>query len=117
MVCETSVEKKSELVLSYYFFFQEIDEMDPDDILRRQYEQLEMEKKEQVNKLRTQEKRIDYLVRAMRIEEIPLLEKYMAEKRVKDEEEWEKAEEERVSLIYKCYKVNWYKCYEIEVSW
>ena len=72
--------------------------MDPDDILRRQYEQLEMEKKEQVNKLRSQEKRIDHLVRAMRVEEIPLLEKHIADSRVKDEEEWDKSEDERVSI-------------------
>lgn len=74
----------------------EIDEMDPDDILRRQYEQLEMEKKEKATKLRTQEKKVDHLVRASRIEEIPLLQKHMAEKKVKDREEWEKSEEERI---------------------
>ena len=73
--------------------------MDPDDILRRQYEQLEMEKREQALKLRTQEKRIDHLVRAMRLEEIPLLEKYMADKKVNDREEWDKSEEERVRCI------------------
>ena len=70
--------------------------MDPDDILRRQYEQLEMEKRELAVKLRTQEKRMDHLVRAIRQEEIPLLEKHISEKKVKDREDWEKSEEERV---------------------
>lgn len=79
-----------------YYFFKEIDEMDPDDILRRQYEQLEMEKRELAVKLRTQEKRMDHLVRAIRQEEIPLLEKHISEKKVKDREDWEKSEEERV---------------------
>lgn len=83
----------------------EIDEMDPDDILRRQYEQLEMEKKEQATKLRTQEKRIDHLVRATRIEEIPLLEKHLAEKKIKDEEEWEKTEEERIKNAEREHKL------------
>ena len=79
-----------------YYFFKEIDEMDPDDILRRQYEQLEMEKRELAVKLRTQEKRMDHLVRAIRQEEIPLLERHISEKKVKDREDWEKSEEERV---------------------
>lgn len=70
--------------------------MDPDDILRRQYEQLEMEKRELAVKLRTQEKRMDHLVRAIRQEEVPLLEKHISEKKVKDREDWEKSEEERV---------------------
>jgi len=74
--------------------------MDPDDILRRQYEQLEMEKREQALKLRTQEKRIDHLVRAMRLEEVPLLEKHMAEKKVNDREEWDRSEEERVRCLF-----------------
>lgn len=72
--------------------------MDPDDILRRQYEQLEMEKREVAVKLRTQEKRIDHLVRAIRQEEIPLLEKHIAEEEVRDREEWEKSEEDRVKF-------------------
>lgn len=72
--------------------------MDPDDILRRQYEQLEMEKREIAIKLRTQEKRIDHLVRAIRLEEIPLLEKHIAEEEIKDREEWDKSEDDRVKL-------------------
>ena len=75
----------------------EIDEMDPDDILQRQYEQLDREKREQLSKLRAQEKRIDHLVRAMRIDEIPLLEKHIAEKRIQDQADWEREESERVT--------------------
>ena len=73
--------------------------MDPDDILQRQYEQLDREKRDQTLKLRTQEKRIDHLVRAMRIEEIPLLEKHFAEQQVKGREQWEKDEEVMVGLL------------------
>ena len=62
-----------------------------------------MEKKELATKLRTQEKRIDHLVRAMRQEEIPLLEKHIAEKKIRDKEEWEKAEDERVCIYTKLF--------------
>lgn len=82
--------------------------MDPDDILRRQYEQLEMEKREVAIKLRTQEKRIDHLVRALRQEEIPLLEKHIAEGEVNDREEWEKSEEDRVKLSISLYWFHFY---------
>merc|ERR1712141_71917 len=74
----------------------EIDEMDPDDILQRQYEQLDREKRDQLTKLRAQEKRIDHLVRAMRIDEIPLLEEHIAQKRIQDQKDWETEESERV---------------------
>lgn len=71
--------------------------MDPDDILQRQYEQLDREKREQILKLRTQEKRVDHLARATRMEEIPLREKFIEGKLQKDREQWEKDEEDRVS--------------------
>lgn len=71
--------------------------MDPDDILQRQYEQLDREKREQILKLRTQEKRVDHLARAIRMEEIPLREKFIEGKLQKDREQWEKDEEDRVS--------------------
>merc|ERR1712142_527213 len=74
----------------------EIDEMDPDDILQRQYEQLDREKRDQLTKLRAQEKRIDHLVRAMRIDEIPLLEEHIAKKRIQDQKDWETEESQRV---------------------
>ncbi|XP_057307108.1 eukaryotic translation initiation factor 3 subunit A-like [Hydractinia symbiolongicarpus] len=83
----------------------EIDEMDPEDILQRQYEQLDREKREQMLKLRTQEKRIDHLVRAMRMEEIPLLEKFLSEKKIKDEEDWEREEEERIKNAAKDHQL------------
>lgn len=73
--------------------------MDPDDILQRQYEQLDREKREQTTKLRSQEKRVDYLVRAMRSEEIPLREKYLKDQSIQDEKEWDKDEVERVRMF------------------
>ena len=95
MILSTKYEEIT--ILYIYIFFQEIDEMDPADILQRQYDQVNREKREQLSKLRTQEKRIDHLVRAMRLEEIPILEKHIAEQKIKDKKEWEKDEEERVS--------------------
>ena len=50
----------------------EIAGMNIDDILAKQVSQLEKEKKELAEKLRTQEKKIDYFERAKHIEEIPL---------------------------------------------
>lgn len=73
--------------------------MDPDDILQRQYEQLDREKREQILKLRTQEKRVDHLARAMRMEEIPLRKKFIEDKLQKDREQWDKDEEDRVSKL------------------
>ena len=40
---------------------------------------------------------MDYFERAKRLEEIPLVEKYYEEEKVKDREFWEQQEAERVS--------------------
>ena len=47
----------------------------------------------------SQEKKIDHLERAKRIEEIPLLEKYLAERKVQDKLLWKQQEEERISQL------------------
>ncbi|XP_073238688.1 eukaryotic translation initiation factor 3 subunit A-like isoform X4 [Porites lutea] len=76
---------------------EEIEAMDADDILARQVEQLDKEKKELQIRLKTQEKKMDYFVRAMRVEEIPLLNKQYEEHLVQDKEFWEEQEEERIN--------------------
>ncbi|ELU00557.1 hypothetical protein CAPTEDRAFT_162196 [Capitella teleta] len=73
-----------------------IADMDVDDILAKQVEQLEKEKKELQDKLKSQEKKVDYLERAKRLEEIPLLQKEQEKKVEKDKEFWEQQEQERI---------------------
>uniref|UniRef100_A0A8C9X4M4 Eukaryotic translation initiation factor 3 subunit A n=1 Tax=Sander lucioperca TaxID=283035 RepID=A0A8C9X4M4_SANLU len=76
---------------------EDLEELDPDFIMAKQVEQLEKEKKELQERLKNQEKKIDYFERAKRLEEIPLIKKAYEEQRVKDMELWELQEEERIS--------------------
>ncbi|CAL8299677.1 unnamed protein product [Merluccius merluccius] len=76
---------------------EDLEELDPDFIMAKQVEQLEKEKKELQERLKNQEKKIDYFERAKRLEEIPLIQKAYEEQRVKDMELWELQEEERIS--------------------
>ena len=70
--------------------------MDADDIMARQVEQLDREKKETQHKLRLQEKRVDHFERAKRLEEIPLLIKQYEEFVVADKEFWDEEQEKTV---------------------
>ncbi|KAI5611660.1 eukaryotic translation initiation factor 3 subunit A isoform X1 [Silurus asotus] len=76
---------------------EDLEELDPDFIMAKQVEQLEKEKKELQERLKNQEKKIDYFERAKRLEEIPLIKKAYEEQRLKDMELWELQEEERIS--------------------
>uniref|UniRef100_A0A3Q2TK65 Eukaryotic translation initiation factor 3 subunit A n=1 Tax=Fundulus heteroclitus TaxID=8078 RepID=A0A3Q2TK65_FUNHE len=78
---------------------EDLEELDPDFIMAKQVEQLEKEKKELQERLKNQEKKIDYFERAKRLEEIPLIKKAYEEQRVKDMELWELQEEERISNL------------------
>lgn len=73
-------------------------ELDTDDILQKQVEQLEKEKKELQERLKSQEKKVDYFIRAKRVEEIPLLETHAAETAVTKREQWDKLETDRVCI-------------------
>lgn len=55
--------------------------MDREEIARKQAEQMEKDQKEYKIKLRTQEKRIDYMERAKRLKEIPKLRAHFEEQR------------------------------------
>merc|ERR1712096_33512 len=55
----------------------------------------EKEKKEINDRRKAQEKKIDHFERAKRKVEIPLLEKHISEKKVKDEDLWIESEKER----------------------
>ena len=92
--------------------------MDADEIFSKQLQQMEKEKKERDNKLKSQEKKvwtlitgrctfisqylsfwqIDYFERAKRMVEIPLLTKQYEEQKEKDRQFHDEYEEERVSL-------------------
>ncbi|XP_037321274.2 eukaryotic translation initiation factor 3 subunit A [Pungitius pungitius] len=76
---------------------EDLEELDPDFIMAKQVEQLEKEKRELQERLKNQEKKIDYFERAKRLEEIPLIKKAYEEQRIKDMELWELQEEERIS--------------------
>ena len=73
--------------------------MDTDDILQKQVEQLEKEKRELQERLKSQDKKVDYFIRAKRLEEIPLLEAYAAEQAVTKREQWETLEADRVCVL------------------
>merc|ERR1712038_397680 len=74
----------------------ELAELDTEQIMIKQVEELENEKRQLIARLKAQEKKVDHLERAKRKEEIPLIKEAM----VKDEEEdkiiWKNKEEERI---------------------
>lgn len=70
--------------------------LDPDALAAIEQDQLAKERKELQSKLKSQEKKIDYFERAKRLEEIPLIEKYLAEKQKQDKDFWEKQEADRI---------------------
>ncbi|XP_015262393.1 PREDICTED: eukaryotic translation initiation factor 3 subunit A isoform X1 [Gekko japonicus] len=78
---------------------EDLEELDPDFIMAKQVEQLEKEKKELQERLKNQEKKIDYFERAKRLEEIPLIKSAYEEQRVRDMELWEQQEEERITTM------------------
>ncbi|KAI8789964.1 eukaryotic translation initiation factor 3 subunit A isoform X2 [Biomphalaria glabrata] len=75
---------------------EEIAELDVDEIMAKQVEQLEKEKKELQERLKGQEKKVDYLARAKRIEEIPLLQDQYEEDQKARKAFWEEQEKERI---------------------
>merc|ERR1711963_341807 len=80
---------------------EEIAELDVDEIMAKQVEQLEKEKKELQERLKGQEKKVDYLARAKRIEEIPLLIEQHEEDQKARKIFWEEQEKERIENVKK----------------
>uniref|UniRef100_A0A4W3K396 Eukaryotic translation initiation factor 3 subunit A n=1 Tax=Callorhinchus milii TaxID=7868 RepID=A0A4W3K396_CALMI len=76
---------------------EDLEELDPDVIMAKQVEQLEKEKRELQERLKNQEKKVDFFERAKRLEEIPLLKNAFEEQRIKDMDLWEVQEEERIT--------------------
>jgi len=63
------------------------------------------EAKEQLLRLKSQEKRIDHFERAKRIEEIPVIVKYVEEKKGSEKVEWETHEAERICHLIEERKI------------
>ena len=82
--------------------------MDADDIMARQVEQLDREKRDMQNKLKLQEKRVDHFERAKRLEEIPFLTKQYEEFVVADEKFWDEEQDEKVVI----FKLNTHELYQ-----
>ncbi|XP_011307539.1 eukaryotic translation initiation factor 3 subunit A [Fopius arisanus] len=74
----------------------EIKKLDAEQIAAREAEELQKERREMQQKLKSQEKKVDYLERAKRIAEIPLLEKAVEEQQELAKQCWEQQEEERI---------------------
>jgi len=63
------------------YYSQDLKKLDADEIAAREVEELQKERRELQQKLKSQEKKVDYFERAKRLEEIPLLEKSFDEKK------------------------------------
>merc|ERR1719410_3120928 len=75
---------------------EEIAKMDADEIMAKQVEELEKEKKELQVRLKAQEKKVDHLERAKRLEEIPLLKVQFDEFKEEAKVVWEEQEKDRI---------------------
>merc|ERR1712113_1276777 len=73
-----------------------IAQMDADDIMAKQVEELEKEKKELQVRLKAQEKKQDHIERAKRLEEIPLLKLQFEEFKEDAKVVWEEQEKDRI---------------------
>lgn len=78
---------------------EELERLDPEEILNRQVEQLDRERKEMQTKLKKQERKVDYMERAKRLEEIPLLQEAYERFKLEDQQFWQQKEEERIRLL------------------
>merc|ERR1712112_91651 len=75
-----------------------IAQMDADDIMAKQVEELEKEKKELQVRLKAQEKKQDHFERAKRLEEIPLLKAQFDDFKEEAKTDWEEEEKERIEM-------------------
>merc|ERR1711962_1457791 len=78
----------------------------PAEEILQQVEELEKEQKELQQRLKAQEKKVDYIERAKRIVEIPMLKKQFEEEKERDKEFWEAQEEERVAKLIEEHKLS-----------
>lgn len=78
---------------------EEMKNLDAEQITARELEELQKERRELQQKLKSQEKKMDYFERAKRQEEIPLIEKAYEEKKVLDRKLWEEREAKRIAQM------------------
>ncbi|CAH0394207.1 unnamed protein product [Bemisia tabaci] len=78
---------------------EDLSKLDPDKIAMREQEELIKERKDFQQRLKTQEKKVDYYERAKRVEEIPLLQKAIEEKKIEHRDYWEQKEKERIKAL------------------
>jgi translation initiation factor 3 subunit A len=92
---------------SVFSKFEEDDlgKLDVETILQKQQEEMAKEAKEHLAKMKAQEKRHDHVERAKRIEEIPVIEKFMNEKKEFEKKDWEAHEIERITHLIEDRKV------------
>ncbi|XP_064383667.1 eukaryotic translation initiation factor 3 subunit A-like isoform X2 [Halichondria panicea] len=72
---------------------EDLDDLNAEDILSKQLKQMEKEKKDKDGRLRAQEKKVDYLERAKRLVEVPLINSWYEEQREKDQRFHEEQQE------------------------
>lgn len=70
--------------------------INPDELMKRQMETMEKEKRDLQDRLKAQEKKLDYLERAKRLEELPLLHAQHVERRENNVKLWDAMERERI---------------------
>merc|ERR1719317_1273316 len=75
---------------------EDIAKMDADEIMAKQVEELEKEKKELQVRLKAKKKKVDHLERAKRLEEIPLLKLQFEELKEEAKVVWEEQEKDRI---------------------
>ena len=75
---------------------EDLEEMNPNDLLARRKEELMKEQRERVEKLRKEEKKIDHWERAMREVEIPAILDWAAKQIALRKEQWDKSEQIKV---------------------
>lgn len=76
-----------------------LEKLNADEIMQRQMEQLDRERRDLQAKLKSQEKKVDHMARAKRLEEIPMLQKACEDKKIRDREFWEQQEQERIKQV------------------
>ncbi|ODN03159.1 Eukaryotic translation initiation factor 3 subunit A, partial [Orchesella cincta] len=84
---------------------EESSKMDLETVLQRQQEELQKEAKEHLIRMKSQEKRLDHVERAKRIEEISVIEQYMGKKKEEEKVEWEAHEAERIAHLIEERKI------------
>ncbi|GIY11436.1 hypothetical protein CEXT_184881 [Caerostris extrusa] len=78
---------------------EELEKLDPDELLNKHFAQIEREKKDMQTKLKNQERKVDHYERAKRREEISLLLQEYNQTKLKDVEFWDQHEKERINSI------------------